>query len=75
MQINEFETRMTEVLGMMRWKSAFARAVGRKAEVFRRWGEVPEWAVAILEFLEATPRHRWPDRFEHFKTRRIRSKS
>lgn len=56
----EFEKRAEAAVGGGRgWRTAFAAALGRDPSTLRRWvtpgAKVPDYAVALLEFLEATP--------------------
>lgn len=55
----EFEQRATAALGGRGWQKAMSAALGVDASTIRRWTsgnvDVPTYAVAVLELLEATP--------------------
>jgi hypothetical protein len=64
---SDFSTTVPRLIGPRGWKSRFARQIGRNRSTVNRWAngeeEVPPYAIAIIELLQAAPRGNWPKRF------------
>lgn len=67
MTSTEFVYRCGEILGRHGWRIRFSKATGVSYATVKRWGRgelpVPEYAVVIVEFLEAVPRQQLPTRW------------
>lgn len=63
----EFAARASAVLGGHGWQTRLSQAIGVDASTIRRWNSgtvnIPDYAIAILEFLEQTPTAFRPSRW------------